>query len=147
MLAQTDMIDPGDSDTGTAGRMPARFDALELRVLRLVVSGKETAMSNDKLRRVCDAILGRRGNTPLADTRLEALRRQAAAVLKGGREGFVEFAAAGYSACHLDEVRQMMAAARPKVTADRLAHAGGITLGLGAIAGFFAMTAMMFTQI
>lgn len=104
-------------------------------------------MSNSKLRRVGDAILGRRGKTPLADTRLEALRRQAAAVLKGSREALGEFAAAGYSVCHLDAVHQMMAAARPKVTADRLAHAGGITLGLGAIAGFFAMTAVMFTRV
>lgn len=145
MLAQTDMTDFSHCDAGTAGLTTVRFDALELRVLHLVVSGKETVMSNSNLRRFGDAILGRRGNTPLADVRLEALRRQAAAVIRGSREALSEFAAAGYSACHLDVVRQMMATARPKVTADRLAHAGGITLGLGAIAGFFAMTAMMFT--
>lgn len=145
MLAQTDVIDLGDSDSGAAGLSVVKFDAWELRVLRLVASGQEAPMTNSRLRRAADALLGRRGNRPLADIRLEALRRQAAAVLKGSRDAFGEFAAAGYSVCHLDAVHQMMAAARPKVTADRLAHAGGITLGLGAIAGFFAMTVVMFT--
>ncbi len=147
MLAQSEMMDPSGRGPGTAGPAPVRFDALELRVLRLVASGQEAVGSDGKLRRAGDAILGRRGTRPLADTRLEALRRQAAAVLKGSREALSEFAAAGYSACHLDAVQQMMTAARPKITADRLAHAGGITLGLGAIAGFFALTAVMFTRV
>jgi hypothetical protein len=147
MLAQAEMMTFGDCDGGTAGPAPVRFDALELRVLSLVASGRETVPSNGRLHRAGDVILGRRGQGPLADIRLEALRRQAAAVLRGSREALAEFAAAGYSACHLDAVRQMMANARPRVTADRLAHAGGITLGLGAIAGFFALTAVMFTQV
>lgn len=146
MLLQTNLMTPVDCDGGTAGTAPVRFDVQELRVLSLVATGRELDPSSGRLRRAGDAILGRRGNGPLADTRLEALRRQAAAVVRGSRDALAEFAAAGYSACHLNEVRQMMANVRPRMTADRLAHAGGITLGLGAIAGFFVLTAVIFTQ-
>lgn len=147
MLAETKMIDTSDSCTGTAGPSPVRFDALEMRVLRLVASGQEPVVANSRAQRTIDALLGRRGGKPLADTRLEALRRQAAAVLKGSREALADFAAAGYSARQLDAIRNMMAAARPKVTTDRLAHAGGLALGISAIAGFFALTAVMFTLV
>ncbi len=147
MLADTKMIDTSDSCTGTAGPAPVRFDALEMRVLHLVASGQEPVVANSRFQRTVDALLGRRGGKPLADTRLEALRRQAAAALKGSREALSDFVAAGYSACQLDAIRNMMAAARPKVTSDRLQHGGGVALGISAILGFFAMTAVMFTQV
>lgn len=133
-----------NSDYGVSGPTAARFDPLELRVLQLVAAGHERAKPASPIGK---ALLGRRGGAPLADSRLEALRREAIAVFNGGRESVSDFFAAGYTALQLDAVRAMMAAARPKVSADRLAHAGGITLGVGAIAGFLALTASLLTHI
>lgn len=131
---------------------PARFTALETRVLRLAASGSERPSTavEPALRRIgrrlTGAVMARRGGRELADPRLEALRSYGASVRLGKGDGLASFYAAGYTPAHAAEVKRVIGAAiraaraRPNAARDRMVYASGISLGLASLLGFVTMT-------
>ena len=135
---------------GLAPRIAA-FSPLEVRVLELVASGSERPSTSVEPRlrrlgrRLSGILLAHRDGQGLADPRLEALRSYAAGVRRGRADGLAVFHAAGYSAAQAQAVRAFVADG-PRLSrheAERrsqAAYAGGLSLGLAAIAGFIALT-------
>ena len=141
-----------DGDSATLTERP-QFDAIELRVLQLVAAGTEagpvaprSALAR-RFQSIGRFLTGSRAGATLANDRLEALRSQAVIALRGSRDTLSDFVAAGYSACHAEAIRTMMAVARPRVSTDRMMRVAGIAIGFGAVIGFFGLTAAMMTMV
>lgn len=97
--------------TPRAGERPA-FTALESAVLQLARRDTRATLRTGRLDAIVAKLFGRRLSPPLANPKLEALRRAAVLIrLHGGQLSSVElhaFQAAGFTKTQLEAVRTML---------------------------------------
>lgn len=124
----------------------ARFSALELQVLRMAQSRRESPSGRPSL--IAKLALGNRAARMLADPRLEALRTYAAAVRSGRKASRALLAGFDFSAGQIDSIDRMMRRARSTAAggAPWMYHAG-VALGMASMVGFIGMTGALIAGV